>query len=58
MNKDNNEQEMERSTHSCHSYAHELCKKARETLDKANKLLNKSEEQPDSITDRDGDQSS
>ena len=58
MNKDENEQEMERSTYSCHSYAYELCKKARETLYKANKLLNKSEEQPDSNAKRDGDQSS
>jgi hypothetical protein len=30
------------STHTQHSQAHELCRKAKETLDKANKLLSKS----------------
>ena len=55
MSKEANERETETSTHTCHSYAHELCKKAKETLDKANKLLAKSGEQHDSTAHRDGD---
>ncbi len=42
MSGNGKERETETSNPNLHSHAHELCRKAKETLDKANKLLAKS----------------
>jgi len=58
MSEEENERKAHTPTCSLNSHAHELCKKAKETLEKANKLLSKSGKFQNPAKQRDGEEKS